>query len=126
LAADSSVRSQAASSVTNQAMHWKVQQSAAPSVPALARSTATLKTKTNTNLNGFKSVSLNRKAKPLRFFCFHMQRRNALPFRNIRLSRSPEGFASQLASSLPALFPVYFDERLQEAHPYLIDPYQRR
>jgi hypothetical protein len=94
LAADFSVRSQAASSVTNQAMHLKVLQSAALSVRALARSTATPKTKTNTDLNGFKNVSLNRKAQPLRFFVFRMQRRNALPFRNIRLSRSPEGFTS--------------------------------
>ncbi|MFN7341707.1 MAG: hypothetical protein ACK5TA_00060, partial [bacterium] len=39
-------------------------------------------------------------------------------------SPPPEGFAFKLASSLLALFPVYFDERLQEVHTDLIDPYQ--
>jgi hypothetical protein len=107
--------------VTNPVTHLKAQQSVPLSVAQVAQSTATPKTRTNTKISGLQPLSKKPQGlKPCGFFVSEKLCHSEIS----DYSPPPEGLAFKLASSLPALFPVYFDERLQEVHTHLIDPCQ--
>jgi hypothetical protein len=114
----------AASSVTSLAMRLKVLQSAARSARVPARFTATPKTRTNTDSTVSKPSHKTARSEPCGFLFFRCDAEMLCHSEISDYHHLRKAIAFRLASFLPALFPVYFDERLQEAHSHLIDPCQ--